>query len=272
MYLLKISKRKRSKIINDNDQFYESFFTDDDIVKYECDVRNVWRFNVMEKLLSDTFPGGEKVLVDVGCGLGFSCRYMPENYSYKGIEFSETTLSSAKNTHSNVKNTEFIQGGFPTLPLESEVADFVICTEVIEHIEDDDRAIEELFRILKPGGFLWITVPSTYYWSDYYRLIGHYRHYTGDKFTKSLVEHGLKINKRIPQYNDFWRIYHYAWIVMQVYERLHKKIINKNYLVLKTSWYGKYKRNILNKLEKKYCSGTADLSSTSIVAKKEYKN
>ncbi|VAX04657.1 hypothetical protein MNBD_ALPHA03-2016 [hydrothermal vent metagenome] len=266
--LLRISKRRRSKIENDSDNFYESFFTVDDIVKYECDVRNEWRFNVMQKLLSDVISSGEGIFVDVGCGLGFSSRFIPGNFSYKGIEFSEQTFNFAKNLHSGVKNTEFIQGGFPRLPIEDSVADFVICTEVIEHIEDDGKAISELYRILKPGGYLWITVPSTYYWQDYFRLIGHYRHYTGTLFSKQLENCGFEIHKRIPQFNKYWRYYQYTWVLMQIFEKVCRATISKELQILKTKWYQNRKNKIISKLENMNQKEKELLTSTSILVKK----
>lgn len=267
LFFLRLSKHKRSKIIDNND-FYESFFTKDDIVKYECDVRNEWRFNVMKRLLSDVIPKGKGVFVDVGCGLGFSSRYIPEGFSYKGIEFSQQTLNFAKKVQKDIPNTEFIQGGFPKLPIEDGVADFVICTEVIEHIEDDEKAISELYRILKPGGYLWITVPSTYYWPDYFRLIGHYRHYTGGQFPKQLENYGFKIHKKIPQYNEYWRYYQYAWILMQIFEKTYRATFNKGFQILKTKWYRNRKNKIIKKLENMNQKAKEQLTSTSILVKK----
>lgn len=45
------------------------------------------------------------------------------------------------------------------LPLEEASFDWVLCTEVIEHVEDDERAVREIVRVLKPGGFALISVP-----------------------------------------------------------------------------------------------------------------
>ena len=45
------------------------------------------------------------------------------------------------------------------IPFESETHDAIICIHVLEHVEDDQRAINELYRVLKPGGWALITVP-----------------------------------------------------------------------------------------------------------------
>jgi SAM-dependent methyltransferase len=51
------------------------------------------------------------------------------------------------------------QGSILSLPVESASADLVACTQVLEHIDNDLLAFEELTRILKPGGHLLLAVP-----------------------------------------------------------------------------------------------------------------
>ena len=46
-----------------------------------------------------------------------------------------------------------------SLPIQSGKFDAVICIHVLEHVEDDIMAIEELARVLKPGGWAFISVP-----------------------------------------------------------------------------------------------------------------
>lgn len=44
-------------------------------------------------------------------------------------------------------------------PLRSEIFDAAICIHVLEHIEDDRKALRELYRVLKPGGWAVVSVP-----------------------------------------------------------------------------------------------------------------
>ncbi|HVO63488.1 MAG TPA: class I SAM-dependent methyltransferase [Terriglobales bacterium] len=48
------------------------------------------------------------------------------------------------------------------IPLESEQFDLVICTQVLQYVADPARAIAEMFRLLKPGGHLLMSVPAAY--------------------------------------------------------------------------------------------------------------
>jgi SAM-dependent methyltransferase len=54
-----------------------------------------------------------------------------------------------------------------TLPFASASVDHVLCTEVLEHVERPDQFVEELHRVLKPGGAALVTVP----WSARYHYV-----------------------------------------------------------------------------------------------------
>lgn len=52
-----------------------------------------------------------------------------------------------------------VLGDAARIPLESEALDAAICIHVLEHVPDDRAAMAELFRVLKPGGWILISVP-----------------------------------------------------------------------------------------------------------------
>jgi SAM-dependent methyltransferase len=266
LWLLNAAKRHRKKYDDDAHAYYDSFFTESDIQKYRSDVRNAWRYGRMQKIFLDLFPDGRATIADVGCGLGMALLYFPPQASYIGIEFSEETLAVARRNHSDRANASFVQGGFPSLPVPSEHFDFVVCTEVAEHIEDDNQAIGELHRIIKPGGHMLFTVPSTYYWPAYRQLIGHFRHYDGPTLRKQIEHHGFSVVSQLPQHNDFWRRYHYQYILMRVLETVLRKTFFKSFDFFQTGIYERYREHVLSKLA--ITDLTEDLASTSIVAKR----
>jgi SAM-dependent methyltransferase len=53
-----------------------------------------------------------------------------------------------------------VNGDGTRLPFPDDTFDRIICSEVLEHIPDDDAALVELYRVLKPGGTLAATVPT----------------------------------------------------------------------------------------------------------------
>jgi SAM-dependent methyltransferase len=58
------------------------------------------------------------------------------------------------------KRASWRQGSILQLPLDSNLADVVTSTQVLEHVEDDLRAMSELARVVKPNGYVLITVPQ----------------------------------------------------------------------------------------------------------------
>ncbi len=59
-------------------------------------------------------------------------------------------VSGDLNNHRNVR----IKMDLPATPIQSETFDAILCIHVLEHIQEDRKAIHQLFRILKPGGLI----------------------------------------------------------------------------------------------------------------------
>jgi SAM-dependent methyltransferase len=75
--------------------------------------------------------------------------------------------------------------------------DLIVCSEVIEHIEDDRQTLQFLISLLKPGGCLILTVPSGPI-SKFDKFIGHFRHYSKGSLESLLGEAGyidIEINR-----------------------------------------------------------------------------
>ena len=96
------------------------------------------------------------------------------------------------------------------LPFENDEFDVILCNHVLEHIEDDEKAISELYRVMKPGGWGIFQVPLDNSRSVSFedptivdkkeraRIFGQYDHvriYGMDYFTK-LERHGFKVTPR----------------------------------------------------------------------------
>ncbi len=92
------------------------------------------------------------------------------------------------------------QGDALAMPFADEEFDRIIASEVLEHIPDDETAIAELVRVLRPGGTIAVTVPrwlpEKICWalSDQYHEVegGHVRIYTGDELVGKLQAAGLE--------------------------------------------------------------------------------
>lgn len=108
--------------------------------------------------------GKEKVL-EVGCGRGFYLKNFKKiwpDLNLTGIDLNEKYLKVASGFISN-SQVKLLQADVTSLPFKDDTFDLVIASEILEHIENDEQAIAEIFRVLKPKGVVLITVPNKNY-------------------------------------------------------------------------------------------------------------
>jgi SAM-dependent methyltransferase len=95
---------------------------------------------------------------------------------------------------------EAVKGDALDLPYDDGTFDCVIASEILEHVPEDDRAIVELIRVLKPGGALAVTVPRwlperiCWLLSEEYHSNegGHVRIYRASALRDKIAAHGLR--------------------------------------------------------------------------------
>ncbi|MEQ8369797.1 MAG: class I SAM-dependent methyltransferase [Alphaproteobacteria bacterium] len=268
LLLLRLAKRGRQDLTDSagHGDFYDSFFTEEDAVKYAADVRNAWRYGAIRRVMDDLFGERPFRMADIGAGLGMLARYLPPGADFTGIEYAPATLEAARRLNGRRPASRFIQGGFPALPADDGAFDLVVCTEVVEHIKDDRQAIGELWRIVRPGGWLLLTVPGTYYWPDYERLIGHFRHYTGPGLDALLTAAGFTIDRHLPQHSRFWRGYHYVYALARVGQSVLRRLGWRHFDLFSTGLYRWQSRRILQRLAT--ADRRSDPASTFVLARR----
>ena len=112
---------------------------------------------------------------------------------------------------------DFLRGDAEHLPFANGAFDRIIATEVLEHVFDDQRAIGELARVLKPGGAFVISCPhhraERLFWAlswDYWHSPGgHIRIYGGRELQRRLAESGLPVSQSVGRHayqSVYWTI------------------------------------------------------------------
>ena len=137
---------------NNTAEEYDEIFKDRQLKK--VDLFDLKRWN----LLSKFFKGGK--LIDIGCLDSLIPIMMKIKYPFSevyGLDHSEETIEFLKNEYPMVSyiKRDLYQTGFP-----KNCFNYVVMGEVIEHLEDPEKAIKEAMRILKPRGILALSTPS----------------------------------------------------------------------------------------------------------------
>ena len=93
--------------------------------------------------------------LDVGCGAGTYSRYLKRHgIKVIGMDYSHPTVlkASARANHDGT----WAAGDVTRLPIRAECFDGVLCFGVMQALERPEPALEELMRVVKPGGQIWI--------------------------------------------------------------------------------------------------------------------
>lgn len=141
---------------------------------------NSWVFSQLQPHL------GRKVL-EVGCGNGnFTVLLAQHCSSVVGVDLNSDYVRAAKRrlsgySHATIQQTDATQMRW------SQSFDTIVMLDVLEHIEDDVRMLQQLGACLKPGGKLLIKVPALEcIYSQMDAVIGHYRRYNKKTLRKVL--------------------------------------------------------------------------------------
>jgi SAM-dependent methyltransferase len=126
-------------------------------------------------------------LLDAGCGRKPYAHLIPCR-EYVGMEM-------------NPKSDEDVKGSVLAIPFDAAAFDSAMCLEVIEHVPDPMRALTELFRVLKPGGYLYLTTPQM--WYAHYEPHDFFR-YTNHGLRHLLTEAGFEM-VNLERTGGFWR-------------------------------------------------------------------
>jgi SAM-dependent methyltransferase len=147
---------------------------------------NAWlRYDVVERML----PAGITDVLEVGCGRGAFGARLAQRYHYLGVEPDPQSCAVAAARVGAVGRGEVrnVASG----ALAGQQFDLVCACGVLEHIEDDAAAVAEWVALLRPGGWLLLSVPAHQRrfgaWDE---IVGHFRRYDPAAITRLLTDAG----------------------------------------------------------------------------------
>ena len=149
---------------------------------YELE-RNHWWFVAREEILSnyieqlikqEKLPSTDLKILNVGCGPGRSSEYLSKFGKVTSIEYDKFCCEFA----SEKTGLEIINGSITELPFSDNSFDLVCAFDVIEHVEADQLAVNELKRVTKNESLILITVPAFMsLWSHHDVINHHFKRY-----------------------------------------------------------------------------------------------
>jgi glycosyltransferase involved in cell wall biosynthesis/ubiquinone/menaquinone biosynthesis C-methylase UbiE len=136
----------------------------DQILRNEADMAYRRRARILLDYLE--LQDGERVF-DCGCGMGFYLKAMGELRRLHSVGLDGDTDRLRWAQRERVP-AALVNGDILQLPFSDAAFDKILMSEVLEHINDDRQALHELYRVLKAGGILALSVPHARYpfWWD----------------------------------------------------------------------------------------------------------
>ncbi len=95
-------------------------------------------------------------ILDAACGDGMLWRHIARRHDYVGVDFSARPLERAFRYHP----ATYIQGDLNRLPFAAQTFDLVVSLQALQYLQEPQRAVRELARVLRPDSHLLLTLPN----------------------------------------------------------------------------------------------------------------
>jgi len=203
---------------------------------------------------------GDRVL-DLGCGSGRhtieACRWPVRAV---GADIGRLDLLKARYMLADLRRkgiapgyADFVLADAQHLPFKDGAFDRVVCTEVLEHIPDDRAGIRELYRVLRPGGDIAVSVPRywpeklfwTLSWDYWHTPGGHVRQYKPGVMHRYLEEQGLQV--RLTRYRHSFQTVH--WFLRCVFGKDRDDFLPIKFATKFINWHHHLRVPVLERLE-----------------------
>jgi SAM-dependent methyltransferase len=117
-------------------------------------------------------------IMDVGCSSGFALEDLQRAIPEADLIGADYLSGPLEKLAERIKGVPLLQFDLRNCPLPDASLDGITCLNVLEHIDDHERALGHLFRILKPGGLAHIEVPAgSDLYDAYDEILMHHRRY-----------------------------------------------------------------------------------------------
>jgi len=164
---------------------FDDFFEDP---AYLALKNSLYNYRVRRRAIRESLSGqSDGMTLEIGSGISPICRATDRTV------FTELSFSALRVLRDAQGTGHYVVADATRLPFKPGVFRRAVCSEVLEHIEDDRAAVREMTSSLEPGGRLAVTFPHR---QDFYavddRFVGHHRRYDLADMATMLRESGFR--------------------------------------------------------------------------------
>lgn len=140
--------------------------------------------------------GGDSLVLEVGCSSGYLIEEIKAAMPQLAVIGSDYIAKPLRTLAERLDSVPLLQFDMRDCPLPSDTFDAAVLLNVLEHIDDDEKALHHVARILKPGGVAHIEVPANPDCYDIYdEHLMHHRRYRLKEIAEKAQKAGMEVVK-----------------------------------------------------------------------------
>ncbi len=133
-------------------------------------------------------------ILEVGCSSGHLLRDLVAAFPDAVIVGADVVREPLERLSQRLPGVPLLRFDIQACPLPPGAVDAVVMLNVLEHLEDDEAALRQVHRLLKPGGLVVIEVPAgPHLFDDYDRVLKHFRRYRMVDLIRTLERAGFRV-------------------------------------------------------------------------------
>lgn len=139
-------------------------------------------------------PNANAVIMEIGCSSGFLIKDLVKSFPLSAVVGVDVVKEPLYKLAKVLPGTPLIRFDLLRCPLPDQSVDVLVMLNVLEHIEDDVRALENAYKLLKPGGSLVIEVPAgPRLYDNYDAELHHFRRYSASELKQKMINAGFNV-------------------------------------------------------------------------------